>query len=149
MRTVYLDPRDEGPLEAPFRTGEAGHVWVGSDGGVETDVRVELSANSTHALIGHGVVDELNRLPLDGRLGEGLQVLFPPAVLDEARAVFSRADRRTYGGTWEFVAGVVDEPEPVEYRVRVHNREYQVTLARLSYLVSTASREGHAAWIRI
>ncbi len=149
MRTVYLDPEAEGPPPPPFRTGDAGHVWVGGDGGIESDLRVHLSANSTHALIGHGVVEELNRLPLDGCLGEGLQVLLPPAVLDAARAVFSRADRRTYGGSWEFVAGVSEEPEAVEYRVRVHNREYQATLARLTYLMSTASREGRAAWIRI
>ncbi len=146
---MYLDPEAPGPPPAPFRTGEAGHVWVADGGGVETDVRVELSANSTHALIGHGVVDELNRLPLEGRLGEGRQVLLPPGVLEEACAVFTRADRRTYGGTWEFVAGVVRDPEPVEYRVRVHNREYQVTLARLTFLMSTASREGLAAWMRI
>ena len=41
----------------------------------------------------------------------------------------------------------MEQPEPVEYRVRIDNREYQVTLARLRYLVSMASREGHAAWI--
>lgn len=106
MRTVYLDSKEEAPPPPPYRTGKAGHVFVAEDGTLETDLRVELSANSTHALLGHGVVDELNRLPLDGRLGEGR-------------------------------------------RGRIHNREYQVTLARLTYLMSTASREGHAAWIRI
>jgi hypothetical protein len=148
MRTVYLDP-EAGSPPPPYRTGEAGHVWIAEDGDICTDVRVQLSANSTHALIGHGVLEDLNRLPLDGRLGEGRQVLLPPAVLDGAAAVIARADRRTYGGTWEFLAGVVEVPERVEYRVRVRNREYQVTLARLSYLMSTASREGRAAWIRI
>lgn len=148
MRIVYLDP-EEDPPPPPYRTGEAGHVWMAEDGGIHSDVRVELSANSTHALIGHGVLEELNRLPLDGRLGEGRQVLLPPAVLDAACAVIAHADRWTYGGTWEFVAGVVEEPERIEHRVRIHNREYQVTLARLSYLMSTASREGRAAWIRI
>ena len=122
---------------------------MGEGGDIQTDVRVELSANSTHALIGHGVLKELNRLPLDGRLGDGRQVLLPPAVLDDASAVIARADRRTYGGAWEFVAGVVEEPERIEYRVRIRNREYQVTLARLTFLMSTASREGRAAWIRI
>ena len=148
MRTVYLDPEEASP-PPPYRTGEAGRVWMAEGGDVQTDVRVELSANSTHALIGHGVLEELNRLPLDGRLGEGRPVLLPPAVLDQASAVFARADRRTYGGTWEFVAGVAEEPEPIEYRLRIHNREYQVTLARLTYLMTTASRLGYAAWIRI
>jgi hypothetical protein len=149
MRSVYLDPEHAQDPPPPYRTGEAGRVWYSGTGELETDVRVRLSANSTHALIGHGVVDALNALPLDGQLGEGRQVLLAPAVLEAAGRVFSEADRNTYGGFWEFVAGVREEPEPVEYRVRIDNREYQVTLARLRYLVTMASREGQAAWIRI
>jgi hypothetical protein len=149
MRVVYLEPHDHPAPPPPYRTGEAGRVWLRPDGGLETEVRVPLSANSAHALIGHGVVDALNGLAIEGSLGDGQQVLLPPPVLEEATAIFSEADRRTYGGTWEFVAGVVRDPEPVEYRVRIDNREYQVTLARLRYLVAMASREGDAAWIRI
>ena len=149
MRTVYLQPPNQADPPSPYRTGEAGGIWLSEAGGLETDVRVQLSANSTHALIGHGVVEELNQLPLEGRLGEGHQVVLPPAVLDAAARVFSEADRNTYGGSWEFVAGVVASPQPAEYRLRIDNREYQVTLARLRYLLSMASREGHAAWLRI
>lgn len=149
MRTIYLDPPDAQDPPPPYRTGDAGRVWFSRTGELETDVRVRLSANSTHALIGHGVVDALNALPLDGQLGEGRQVLLAPAVLEAAGRVFTEADRNTYGGSWEFVAGVGEEPDQVEYRLCIDNREYQVTLARLRYLVSMASREGQAAWIRI
>ena len=116
---------------------------------MQTDVQVTLSANSTHALIGHGVVDELNRLPVEGEIGKGTDVLIPHAVLDDAQAVFYAADRNTYGREWEFVVATEREPEPREFRVRIANREYQRTLSRLTFLLGTASRAGLAARLRI
>jgi hypothetical protein len=149
MRVEYLSESDHDDPPPPYRSGEAGHAWLGPDGVFETDTRVWLSANSTHALLGHGVIDELNRLPIDGRIGEAPPVLIPPATLDAAQALFYRADRKTYGAEYEFVAGRREGESPVEYRIRIVNREYQVTLTRLAYLASTASREGKAVWMRI
>ena len=65
MGIVYLlADHFEAPPE-PFRTGQAGCAWLREDGALEQDVRVHLSANSTHALLGHGVVDALNELPIE------------------------------------------------------------------------------------
>lgn len=129
-----------------LRTGEAGRVWIGG-GEFVTNTRVSLTPNSTHALLGHGVVDALNELPLElGRLGEGKDVLIPQAVLEDASRIFYEADRRTYGGVWEFP---IAQEKGRELRLRIDNREYQRTLARLQDLVRAASREGHAVRIRI
>ena len=62
MEIVYLLPEQAQAPPRPFRTGEAGCVWLCADGALERDTRVRLSANSTHALLGHGVVDSLNEL---------------------------------------------------------------------------------------
>jgi len=147
-RVVYLQPNEFSEPPRPFRAGEAGTTWIGSDGQIEMESRVLLSTNSTHALIGHGVLGELNRLPIEGHLGRGLEVLLPPASLEPALAVFYAADRKTYGARYEFVAEQSEEP-CIEYRIRIDNREYQRTLSRLQFLVSSASRDGRAVWIRI
>jgi hypothetical protein len=148
LRIVYLEHQVATP-PPPFRTGEAGLVQLAAGGGFETDSRVPLSANSTHALIEHGVVAELNRLELQGQLGRGLDVLIPQACLAQASAVLYAADRCTYGRSYEFVIAQQSAPQPRQFRVRIDNREYQRTLARLQYLVTTASRLGHAVRVRI
>ena len=96
-------------------------------------------------MIGHGVVDALNALPIEGRVGDGEDALIPPAVLEDACSLFYEADRKTYGAIYEFVVATRLESELVEYRVRVDNREYQAALSRLTFLTSTASREGDVA----
>jgi hypothetical protein len=149
MRVVYLKPEEFDDPPPQYRIGEAGLVTLNADGKLEAEARVRLSANSVHALLGHGVVDLLNELPLEGRIGDGVEAVIPPAVLDEARATFYAADRKTYGGSWEFVVHRSDSPDSVEYRVAIDNREYQVSLARLVDLSTMASRQGHAVWIRI
>ncbi len=120
-------------------------------------MRVAISPNSTHALLGHGVVDALNQLPVEGRVGSGLPVVIPPVALEPASHVLYEADRHTYGRVWEFVVEdpAAGSPHPeagsdgIEYRVRVDNREFQVTLARLQYLLTTSRSAGLGAWIRI
>ena len=114
---------------------EVGTVRVSSTGEVDTPVELERSANSVQALLGHGVVAELNRLPIDGEIGCGRVVMIPPATLDAARALLYEADRYTYG--------------PAAARLRLDRREFQATLARLQYLFTLAGREGNAVWIRI
>jgi hypothetical protein len=147
VRVVYLDPQQRDAPPPPFRSGAGGHVWLAESGGLETDERVQISANTVHALEGHGVLEALNRLPLEmGRLGSGAQVLLPQAVLDDAATILTDADRNTYGARFEFVVGHADG---AEYRVRIDNREYQRALARLRDLVVAASRQGHAVWLRI
>ena len=148
-KRIYLKPDQFEAPPPPFQTGEAGEVWVGEAGEIRTDRKVRISANSTHALLGHGVVDELNRLALQGKVGRGTDVLIPHAVLEEAQSVFYDADRKTYGGSWEFVVPASGAAERVEYRVRVQNREYQRTLSRLTFLLGSASRAGRAVRLRI
>jgi hypothetical protein len=132
---------------APFRTGVGGHLWLGDDGSFERDTRVRISSNTTHALLGHGVIDELNRLPLMGELGSGRDTVIPQAELGNAAAILYEADRNTYGGQWEFDVGV--DVSGTNCRVRIENREYQSGLLRLTDLLNAASRIGHAAWLRI
>lgn len=147
MRLVYLSPELFDAPPPPFRTGAGGRVWLGKRGELETDERVRLSANTVHALEGHGVLDELNRLPLEmGKLGEGREVLVPQAALDDAADILTGADRKTYGATYEFV---VAREHGVEWRIRIENREYQRALARLRDLVVQAGRQGFAVWLRI
>ena len=135
------------PVTLPV--GNGGHVWIDERGDLETDTRVELSSNSVVALRGHGVADALNRLPLEmGELGVGRDVLVPQHALDDAARIFVEADRFTYGATWELPALREGGPPPIEYRLVIDNREFQRTLARLQFLVSTASRAGHAVRLR-
>jgi hypothetical protein len=146
-RVVYLAPDEFDSPQPPFRTGAGGRVWLSERGELETDERVRISANTVHALEGHGVVAELNRLPLElGRLGAGRQVLVPHAALDAAAEILTEADRKTYGAVHEFV---VAQTNHAEYRVRIENREYQRALARLRDLIVAASRQGFAVWLRI
>lgn len=133
----------------PFRTGEAGMVHVDDTGALETRVAVRLGANTVHALLGHGVVDALNALPLQGRIGDALEALIPPSSLETARQILYEADRKTYGGHFDFVVEQGAMPEPVEYRIRIDNREYQSSLARLQFLCTQAAHDGLAVWIRI
>jgi hypothetical protein len=149
MRVVYLGPEVQDAGRRFLRAGEAGLLSLAGDGGFETDVRVRLSPNSVHALLGHGVVDLLNRLPLEGTIGAGPPAVVPPAALEAVRDIFYEADRKTYGGTWEFPVGAEGGPDPVEYRLRISNREYQVTLVRLVDLATRASRYGHAIWLQL
>jgi len=149
LRRVYLAAEEFDDPPPPFRRGEAGLVWLGADGSLKTDTRVRLSANATHALEGHGVLDALNELPLEGRLGEGRDVVIPQQALEATSELLYEADRRTYGGSWEFVVAPSKGEEAVEFRVRVDNRDYQKNLLRLTDLLALASRRGHAVRLRV
>ena len=72
LRVVYLTADEFAEPPPPFRTGAAGIVRVGDDGALEQETRLRISANSSHALTGHGVVAALNALGLEGELGERL-----------------------------------------------------------------------------
>ena len=147
MRVVYLESHAFDAPPPPFRTGAGGRVWLSERGELETDERVRLSANTVAALEGHGVLRELNRLPLEmGKLGEGREVLVPQAALDDVADVLTEADRKTYGAVYEFT---VARDAHAEYRVRIDNREYQRALARLRDLVVAAGRQGFAVWLRV
>jgi hypothetical protein len=147
VRVIYLEPEHFDTPPPPFRSGAGGRVWLSEQGELLTDERVRISANTLHALEGHGVLEALNRLPLElGRLGERREVLLPQAALDAAAEILTQADRKTYGARWEFV---VAREAGAEYRVRIDNREYQRALARLRDLIVAASRQGFAVWLRI
>ena len=148
MRIQYLSEED-GPVYAvSLRRGRAGFVCLGDDGNLVTERRMVLSANTTHALLGHGVIAALNELPLHGQLGSGLQVLIPPPQLEPVRDLFYRADEKTYGRQYEFVLATVAEPA-VEYRIRIDNREFQHALSGLQFLLRSAAHEGMGAWLQI
>jgi len=149
MRAIYLLSEQAEAPTPPFRTGDVGTVNVDPSGCLELRVGVSLSANTVHALLGHGVVDALNELSIEGRIGDGREALIPPSSLDDTRRIFYEADRRTYGGSFEFVVERRTSPELVEYRIRIENREYQASLARLQFLVTQAGHDGLAVWIRI
>ena len=122
--------------------GEAGLVWLGEDGSLHTDARVEVSENTALALRGHGVLAELEAIPLDEPLAPGRDVVIRQVQLRAALDVLYEADRKTYGGTFAFAP---DGREPVA----IDNREYQRGLARLIDLLNRAHREGHAVRIRL
>ena len=149
VQRIYLAADDFDDPPPPFRTGAAGLVRLDAEGEFELEERVRISANSLHAMVGHGVVDRLNALGLEGTLGSGAPVLFRPALIEDARSVLYAADRQTYGAQYEFVVGREDGTPPTEYRVAVHNREYQVTLVRLVDVFQRASRHGEAVWIAL
>jgi len=147
VRVIYLEPELFDQPPPPYRTGVGGRVWLSERGELETDERVRLSANTVHALEGHGVLAELNRLPLEmGKLGAGREVLVPQFALDDAADILTEADRKTYGARYEFV---VERMGGAEYRIRIENREYQRALARLRDLIVAAGRQGYAVWLRI
>lgn len=145
----YLQPDEFDDPPPPFRTGSAGFVRLGPEDTLETELRLRLSANTTHALIGHGVLDEINALPLEGTLGSRLPALIRPSEIEEARTILYAADRNTYGGQWEFLVQPIEIDDPIEYRLRVQNREYQINLTRLIDVLNEASRVGEAVWIDI
>ena len=149
VRIEYVEASGAGANGRALRQGEAGFFRVRPGGAIDLETRVALTPNSAHALLGHGVVEQLNGLPLEGRLGAAREVVFPPSILDEARAILYEADRKTYGGSWEFVVAAPPGPERVEYRIRIDNREYQRTLTRLQDWLTMAGREGIGAWMRL
>lgn len=149
MRIVYYEHGADG--EQPgFRSGEASHVVPLRSGDVELRLLVEIAPNSLHALVEHGVADQLARLPLSvGPLAPGRDAVLRPTALSDSVRILYEADRRTYGRTWEFVVGRAEGAEPVEYRITIDNREYQRTLSRLQYLVTMASRSGYGVRLRL
>lgn len=131
----------------PFYRGEAGFVWFSEANEALTDRRVAISANSLHALHGHGVVDLLNQLDLvSGPIGDGRDAVLTPGSVDEASGVFYDADKMTYGAVHDLVVARRSE---IEYRLVVDNREYQRTLSKLQFLSTTAARQGHGLRLRL
>ena len=122
-------------------------------GGLDSDARVTLTPNSLHALEQHGVIEELGRLELAiGPFAPGRDAVLSPAAQGEAAHILYQADRKTYGNTWEFVIGQTpghDAAEAMEYRIVIDNREYQRSLARLQFLVTTAARLGLGTRFRL
>ena len=147
MRIVHYDHEAGEAPQKGFRSGVAGFVVLSADQTLETEPRVRIGPNSHAALIGHGVIDALDRLPqVEGPLAPGVDAVIHAGALSDASRLLYEADRKTYSAHYEFVVGRVGE---VEYRVAVDNREYQRTLSRLQYLVTMAGRLGHAVWLRL
>ena len=149
VRRVLLRGEDFDDPPPPFRTGSAGLIRLDAEGEFELEERMRISANSLHALVGHGVVDQLNELPLEGTLGEGAPSLIRPALVEAARRVFYDADATSYGGAWEFLVHHDTGPPATEYRVAVVNREYQLTLVRLIDILYGAGRRGEGVWLAL
>jgi hypothetical protein len=148
VKIVYFDHDHVGAYPTPFRRGEAGWVWMNAQGMAETDSRVSISANSLHALHGHGVVAQLNGLDLlIGCVGEGEPAVLSPSAASAATRIFYEADRMTYGGQHDLL--VEGDSLSVEYRIVVDNREYQRTLSQLQFLASGAARMGHGVLLAL
>lgn len=149
MRVVHFDHARADEEQPGFGRGEAGFVKL-VEGAFEPERRVEIGPNAYHALHGHGVVGALDRLPLEGGpLGQGGEAWIRPGAAEDAAAIFYDADRRTYGGRFEFVVHRQEVPEPLEYRIVIDNRDYQRTLSRLQFLAMTAGRHGWAIHLRL
>jgi hypothetical protein len=150
LRIVYYDHASPDRAQPGFHSGGADRVVIRGDGIAEVEAGVEISPNSLHALLGHGVADRLDRLPLVyGRVAAGCEAVLRPSALSPASRILYDADRKTYGAVHEFVVGEAGAPDPVQYRIVIDNREYQRTLARLQYLVTLAGREGYAVRLRL
>ena len=146
---VYFDHLARS-IDAPFAEGEAGIVWIEPSGDVETDTQVRISANSLHALHGHGVVEALNALdPTVGPVGSGGDAVISPDRVEEALRLFYEADRMTYGARHDLLVRAANGEDPREYRIVIDNREYQRTLSKLQYMTSGASRMGHGIRLRL
>jgi hypothetical protein len=147
-RVRYYDPHR--PALPPFRSGEAGVVWLSKEEVFETDTRVVLSPNTLHSLIAHGVVEKLAALPAQmGPLGPGREAVLSPGALPEALHIFYEADRQTYGVRHDLLVASGWGMPPTDYRIAVDNREYQRSLSQLQFLASQASRMGHGLRLRL
>jgi hypothetical protein len=148
-RIVYFDHHEPAVNGPPFRSGDAGIVWIGEQGWMETDSRVRISPNSLHAMEHHGVVARLNELQLElGPIGAAHDALVVPADTTAAARVFYAADEKTYGARYDVLIAREHGPEEAEYRLVIDNREYQRTLSQLQFLCNGASHDGHGLRIR-
>lgn len=134
----------------PYRTGEAGLVWLSDEGTFETDTQVILSPNSYHSLWAHGVVEQLAGLAFQlGPLAAGSEAVLSPTALPAALRIFYEADRMTYGASHDLLVESAWGMPPTDYRIRVDNREYQQSLSQLQFLTSQASRFGHTVRFKL
>ncbi len=147
---VYYDHAAADSPQPGFRWGRADRVVVGDDGVAEPQSAVQITPNSLCALLGHGVTDRLDRLPLVyGRIRAGGEAVLRPSALSDASRILYEADRMTYGATHDFLAHQSGGADPIAYRIVIDNREYQRTLARLQYLVTLFGREGHGVHLKL
>jgi hypothetical protein len=150
---IYYDHASPDTTQPGFRSGEAGLVRPDPDGGFQSEADVPIGPNSLHALVHHGVAEALRRLPYAlGPMKPGRDAIIQPTALDAAVGILYEADRMTYGRTWEFVVrGALQDDRSVgaELRIVIDNREYQRTLARLQFLVTTASHRGLGVRLRL
>lgn len=149
-RIVYYDHAAADLPQPGFRQGRADRVVVGDDGVAESQTAVDITPNSLCALLGHGVAERLDRLPLVyGRIRAGGEAVLRPSALSDASRILYEADRMTYGATHEFLAQQSGGADSIAYRIVIDNREYQRTLARLQYLVTLSGREGHGVRLKL
>lgn len=147
VTAIYYDHDADDREQPGFRSGEAGFVVPDSEWGFASETRVRVPPNALHALECHGVVAQLNGLEFaTGPIAPGRDAVLRPSSLDAAAHILYEADRKTYGGAWEFEVARVDG---VAYRIAIHNRGYQRTLSQLQFLVTSASREGFGVRLRL
>lgn len=147
---VYFDHGEPAANGPPFRSGDAGVVWISDEGLMETDSRVQISPNSLHAMEHHGVVVLLNELEIElGPIGASHDALIVPAATTEAARIFYQADDKTYGALYDVLVAKGTTSWVDEFRLVIDNREYQRTLSQLQFLCNSAARHGHGLRIRI
>jgi len=149
-RDLDADPSRPGATRSPFRSGEAGMVWLTEEGYFETDTRIAFGPNTYHSLVVHGVVAALAALPLEmGPLEVGSEAVLAPASLPAALRLFYEADRETYGVKHDLLVARAWGSPPADYRIEIDNREYQRTLSKLQFVASEASRMGHGLRLKL
>ena len=147
-KVIYFDHSSQADRpRPPFTSGQAGFVWLNEKGDLKSDIQVNIPPNSVHALQGHGVLDELNRLGLIlGQLGQGRDAVVSPRDVEEVTRLLYEADRMTYGAIHDLLVETIGD---VEYRIVIDNREYQRTLSRLQFLSGTAASLGRGLCFRL
>ena len=90
VRVIYFDHEaGSETFTSPFQQGEAGFVWLDEGGDLTSDTQVIIPPNSVHAMKGHGIVDQINRLGLAmGLLGEGGEAVVMPGTVEEVTRIF-------------------------------------------------------------
>ncbi len=149
MTIVYYDPARPAEAQPGFRSGEAGIIDLTLDDAAQARLaRVKIPPNACHALVGLGVVERLNLLPLEvGPIAPGREAVLFPGSLERAIEILYALENELWNGSRDYAAleltvAAGSDARPVEYRLRFDRREFERSLLRLIDLFHAAWRAG-------